>query len=145
MDGIWVLRLLGMVAAVIGVGFIVGGRAVCAGVKKRMACCTRKVTAEVAEVKKEKEYVCGEVRYSYHYIYEYTVNGEKVRKRDQTGRDYPGLKQGQQVCLYVNPDNIEQYYCSEEKEEQLGRIFSVVGAGIFLLAIVVAIVGFMLF
>ena len=72
-------------------------------------------------------------------------NGEKVRKRDQTGRDYPRLKQGQQVCLYVNPDNIEQYYCSEEKEEQLGRIFSVVGAGIFLLAIVVAIVGFMLF
>ena len=64
MDGIWVLRLLGMVAAVIGMGFIAGGRAVCAGVKKRMACCTRKVTAEVAEVKKEKEYVCGEVRYS---------------------------------------------------------------------------------
>ena len=145
MDDMWTLRLLGILFAIMGMGFIVAGRAVCAGVKKRKTCCTQKVTAKVAEVRKEKEYVCGEVRYSYHYIYEYTVNGEKVRKRDQTGRDYPRLKQGQQVCLYVNPDNIEQYYCSEEKEEQLGRIFSVVGAGIFLLAIVVAIVGFMLF
>lgn len=145
MDGIWVLRLLGMVFAIMGVGFIAAGRAVCAGVKKRKTCCTQKVTAKVAEVRKEKEYVCGEVRYSWYSVYEYTVNGKEVRKRDQTGSSKPRFKLGQQVCLYVNPDNIEQYYCSEEKEEQLGRIFSVVGAGIFLLAIVVAIVGFMLF
>ena len=85
MDGIWVLRLLGMVFAIMGVGFIAAGRAVCAGVKKRKTCCTQKVTAKVAEVRKEKEYVCGEVRYSWYSVYEYTVNGKEVRKRDQTG------------------------------------------------------------
>lgn len=145
MNGIWVMRLFEIVFAVVGVAFLIAGKSVVSDVKKKRLSCTQKVTATIIEVRKELEHLSTEIGYSWHAIFEYTVNGQEVRKRDQTGSAKPKFEPGQKICLYVNPKNIEEYYWPEEKEEKLGRAFMIMGAGILFLSVVVTVLGIIFF
>ena len=104
--------------------------------------CTYKTIGNIVEIEKretERRYMVGfetVPRVSAFNCYEYEYNLEKLKVWSNVG-NMPGKFQiGQQVTVYCNPDNPNEYYIEEESTKTVINVFKFVGIGMFALAMI---------
>ena len=106
--------------------------------KKR---CTEETIGTVVEVICESDYSTTEDTYTYTYypVIEYQVGERTISQKSRSGQYPPKYKVGDQVEIYYNPDNAEEYIIKGDSiPTYLGIIFIVIGS-------IVLAVGFFIF
>lgn len=135
---LWIIRLgFGFV------GFVFMGVAVALTVtdRRKRKFCTQPVSAKVVAVERSDSLSMDGLRtVSWYPVYEYEIGGHLIQKRSFMGSARQDFYVGQAVHLYVNPENVNEFYCQEERIGLLKGIF--LGVGIVLLIVSIGIGAF---
>lgn len=127
------ILLFMLVLGILGIAFLGVGIGLCIRGRKKRNTCTKPVTATVVDMQRESIGVgdssaSGEVRLkSWFPVYEYTVDGVKLRAKALIGTAQPERMVGETVELFVNPDRANEFYCPTEKRLWIQNVFIVVG------------------
>lgn len=127
------ILLFMLVLGILGIAFLGVGIGLCIRGRKKRNTCTKPVTATVVDMQRESIGVgdssaSGEVRLkSWFPVYEYTVDGVKLRAKALIGTAQPERQVGETVELFVNPDRTNEFYCPTEKRSCIQNVFIVVG------------------
>jgi hypothetical protein len=78
---------------------------------------------------------------SWYPIYEYSIDGIKIRKRSRIGNATELFYIGQKISMYVNPKNVNEFYCPEEKTILVVKVFAVIGVLLLLYLVVLLVLG----
>lgn len=106
---------------------------------KRKANCTSIIKGKVTDIVKRKGIYDKEYGYStlWHPVFEYTVDEVKYVKESNYGTSKAKFRIGQEVEIFYNPDDNNEYYVKEENgPKTLGVIFTIVGLILLFAAIV---------
>lgn len=131
-----ILGLVGIILFAIGISTLI-----IRNKKKRN--CTLKIYGKILNIIR-KEY--HDVRhhkttYSWHPVFEYTIGELKFTKVSTYGNLLPTYEKiGQNVELYCNPENFNEYYVEELHPKTLGRTFAISGIIIITIAVFSAII-----
>ena len=103
--------LAGVLFLIVGFVFVIAGIIVLKqddGLKQR---CTEQTLGTVVEVVCEGDYSTTDnaYRYAYFPVVEYQVGDRTISQRSKSGQDPPKYKVGQQVEIYYNPNNVEEF------------------------------------
>lgn len=78
---------------------------------------------------------------SWSFVYEFTINGMTMRKRSSTRHAHEKNRKGQDLVIYVNPKNPNEFYSLEENEELIPKVFIGIGILLIVLCVVVMVLG----
>lgn len=132
MEKKWVTSLIVLMVGFAGIVFLVIGIGLSISQRNKKRVCTQPVTATVVDM--ESSYstsVDGTQTLSWYPIYKYQANGKTFQKKANSGGTKNSFSIGQQLTLYLNQKNPEDFYCPLESENFLAKLFT--GIGIFLL------------
>lgn len=122
----------------IGIIFIVIAIGMTVSQKHKRKACTQPVSARVADMERSESYSGDGYRtVTWFPVYEYYAEGNLIRKRSPYGSSRQNVYTGQSVKLYINPDNVNEFYCEQDKSGLICGIFGAVGA--VLLAVAAAV------
>lgn len=129
-----IFGLLGFTFSVIGI-CILRNR------KKKEKNCTSKIYGKVKDVIRHQSYSSdGGYNSSWHPVYEYNVGELKFIKESLYGSSQSKFAIGQDIEIYCNPENYNEYYVPEENLPNIiGKTFTIIGIVMIIIAIVVAI------
>ena len=114
--------------------------------KKARGSCTQKVKAQIADVEcSEAGIIHGGGLISRYPVYEYSVDGRKFRKRSSVGSTYENFRIGKNVVLYVNPENMNEFYVPENQNNFEIVAMAVLGVLLLLVGLGTAIAEWMTF
>lgn len=112
--------------------------------KKKLANCSLVTIGRVVKIVKHRYDDIGFDGASsemFHPIFEYSVGDQKYVKESKFGTTSQKYEIGQEVEIYYNPDNGDQYYVAgENTQKKLGIIFTIAGVIVLIVAILGAIV-----
>lgn len=131
------------VFAVIGIIFFIVGLSISKNYKKKQINCTISTTGKVVDLVKEKTRNVNSRSYSYTWrpVFEYNIGELKYIKKSYMGTSQPKYAIGQNVEIYYNPDDHNEFYVKGDNlANTLGKIFIGVGVG----ALAVAVLGIVL-
>ena len=103
--------------------------------------CTQETIGKVVEVICERSYNSNENEFTYTYypVIEYQVGDRTISQKSRSGQYPPKYTVGEQVEIYYNPNNVEEYIIKgDSTAKYLGIGFIVVGS-------IAAAVGFIVF
>jgi hypothetical protein len=131
-SGIW---------ALVGVIFFVIGIVMFNNRKKKEISCTSKVYGKVIDIDRHQNYDAdGQYSSSWHPVFEYNIGELKFIKESPYGSSQSKYAIGQDVEIYYNPEDYNEYYVPEDNlPKTLATIFSIVGIGAIIIAIFSAI------
>lgn len=132
-SGIW--GLIGIIFFMIGIG-ILRNR------KKKEINCTSKTYGKVKDIVRQRNYDLDNdySTYSWYPIFEYNIGELKFVKQSSYGSSTTKYVIGQDVEIYYNPDDYNDYYIAGESlPRTLGKIFTIVGVVAIIIAIFVAV------
>lgn len=120
----------------IGLIFLIVGLSFSASYKRRQSLCTAYAEGKVSAF--EGQQLSSSIR----LVYSFTINGEAMQHISSYASNAPGLLVGQTVHIHYDPQNIGNLYVEEESRQQrmFTRIFTILGAVFFGIALVVAAV-----
>ncbi|MCH5316255.1 MAG: DUF3592 domain-containing protein [Eubacterium sp.] len=123
-------RRVGILFIVVGVVFIIAGIIVMIQGNISEQRCTEKTTGTVVELVIEKSTTSNHrTSYIYFPVIEYQVGDRTISKKSNSGQNPPKYKVGQQVEIYYNPNNVEEYYIKGESAPKfIGILFVVLGS-----------------
>ena len=128
----------------IGAIFFTIGIVMCNIQKKKKINCTSKTYGKVIDIVKRRHHTHGSRRthmYLWHPVFEYYVGEIKFIKESSIGRTEVKYGIGQEVEVYYNPKNYNEYYIGGENGYKiLVRSFIAVGIVAMFFAIFFAIV-----
>lgn len=132
--------LMGLIFLCIGIGLYFVN-------KRKYSVCTQPITATVIDVRKETINNSSSTEYepkitSWFPVYEYVVRGITLKKKAFVGTAKPEVTVGEQVSIFINPNNPEEFYCPSEKRMLLQKIFMGIGVGLIFLALIFGIIAF---
>lgn len=117
----------------IGVIFIVGGIVVLNqgnSLKKR---CTEETIGTVVEFIREVDF---DNKSTYFPVIEYQAGDRTISQKSRAGQNPPKYKEGEQIEIYYNPNNVQEYIIKGDSTSSfLGILVIVLGA-------IVVVVGF---
>ena len=91
--------------------------------------CTEKTTGTVVENVIEKSYNSKNTSYLYFPVIEYQVGDRIISQKSSSGQNPPKYKVGEQVEVYYNPNNVEEYIIKGDSTPKfLGILFVVLGS-----------------
>lgn len=126
--------------AFIGGIFLIIAIILFASAKKKRKNCTQIIRATVVDMERSDTISMDGMRMvSWYPVYEYRINGKVITKRSYIGSARQDFYPGQMVTLYVNPENVNEFYCPEEKTGMIRKIFGFVGALLIVLSIIISI------
>ena len=131
----------GMLFLLVGIVFIVVGVLVMIQGDSLKQRCTEQALGTVVEVICESSYSTIEETYTYTYypVIEFQVGDRTISQKSSFGQDPPKYTVGQQVEIYYNPNNVEEYFIKGDSTPQyLGIVFIGLGS-------LAALVGFFVF
>lgn len=133
MPGILFL-LVGIIFAAAGIVVMIQGDSL----NKR---CTEEAIGTVVEIICETSYSDTENQYSdtYYPVIEYQVGDRTISQKSRSGENPPKYKVGQQVEIYYNPNNVEEYIIKGDSTP------TVLGIGFIVLGAIAVAVGFFAF
>ena len=128
--------------ALIGIVFFIIGTSIRRNRKKKVQRCTSHTYGKVVDlVRRESRDSDGNYSSSWHPVFEYRIGGLTFIKESNFGRSQAKFAIGQNVEIYYNPENYNEFYVPEETlPNTLGVIFAAVGIVAFLVAVSAAIV-----
>lgn len=129
------------ICALIGVIFLVIGIVMINNRKKKERNCTSKTYGKVTNIVTHKNYNENSgYSTSWHPVIEYNVGELKFIKESQCGSSQPKYAIGQDVEVYYNPENYNEYYVAGDTlPKTLATIFTIVGICTITIAIFSAI------
>lgn len=132
-SGIWGL---------VGVVFFIVGRAILKRRRKREINCTSQTYGKVVDlVRRESRDSDGNYSSSWHPVFEYRIGGLTFVKESSFGRSQAKFAIGQNVEIYYNPEDYNEFYVPGETTPKLiGTVFTAVGAVAILVAVVAAVI-----
>ena len=130
--------ILLIIAFIMGaVGIIFTGTALGLGIsaKRKREICTQPVQAVIADLERSDNISMEGIRtVSWFPVYEYVVREKRIRKRSHLGSAQQDFYIGQEVTIYVNPENANEFYCPQEKTGKLRVIFLLIGILLIIMA-----------
>lgn len=103
--------------------------------RKKREICTQPVQAVVADLERSDNISMEGIRtVSWFPVYEYVVREKRIRKRSHLGSAQQDFYIGQEVTIYVNPENVNEFYCPQEKTGKLRVIFLLIGILLIIMA-----------
>ena len=115
----------------VGIIFIIFGIVTMNQVNDLKRRCTEETIGTVVEVICESDYSSTEDSYTYTYypVIEYQVGERTISQKSRSGQYPPKYKVGEQVEIYYNPDNAEEYIIKgDSTPHSLGLVFVVIGS-----------------
>ncbi|MCH5157506.1 MAG: DUF3592 domain-containing protein [Clostridiales bacterium] len=124
------LKLPGALFLLIGIIFVVAGVIVLKQGDSLAKRCTEETIGTVVEIISERSYSSdNQFTYTYYPVIEYQVGERTISQKSRSGQDPPKYKVGQQVEIYYNPNNVEEYIIKEDSTTKiLGIGFIVIGS-----------------
>ena len=109
--------------------------------KKKQTICTVKVLGKVKDMVKRESYGTDDTSSSaWHPVFEYKVGNENIVKESRYGTFRPRYEVGQEIEIYYNPENVEEYYINETLPKKFSIIISGVGVFVMIMAVIVQII-----
>lgn len=138
-----ILTIFKSVIGVLGIFFLIIAAIASSSARKKRKLCTEKLEARIADVECSESFsVDGYRADSWYPVYEYMVNGITMKRRSSVGHARKNFREGQNVVIYVNPENPDEFYSPEEKEGLIPKIFIGLGILLILLCILIIFLGF---
>ncbi len=131
-SGIWTL---------VGIIFFIIGIVMLNNRKKKEINCISKTYGKVTDIVRHQSYDRdGGYRSSWHPVFEYNIGELKFVKESVYGSSQSKYAIGQDVEIYYNPEDYNEYYIAGDSiPKTLATIFTIVGIGAIMIAIVSAI------
>ena len=135
------LILTGGLFLLVGIIFVVAGIVVMIQGDSLKQRCTEETIGTVVEVICETSYSAeNELTYTYYPVIEYQVGERAITQKSSSGQYPPKYKVGQQVEIYYNPNDVEEYIIKDDSTTKylgigfvvLGSIATVVGSGVLI-------------
>ena len=131
-----------MLFLLVGIIFIVAGIIVMKQGDSLKQRCSEEAIGTVVEVICESDYSTTENTYTYTYypVIEYQVGDRMLSQKSRSGQDPPKYKVGDQVEIYYNPNNVEEYFIKGDSTPKylgigaivLGSIAVAIGLFVFI-------------
>ena len=117
-SGLIFIIIVGVIFIIIGIVAMYLGT----GLTKR---CTEETIGTVVEMAYKEDYVDG---YSiiYYPVIEYQAGDTTVKQMSNTGQYPPKYKVGDQITIYYNSDNVQEFLIKGDASANLGGILAVV-------------------
>ena len=140
--GFWAPLLVIGIFTLIGIVFLSVGIGLRVNENKKKENCTQPVVATVKNMVKDRSYkdIDDIITYYWYPVYEYKVGDAIYTRISNIGNVKKQYEIGQKVNILVNPNNPEEIYNDNEKQELIGKIFLVVGIALLLIGLLVAYV-----
>lgn len=125
----------------IGIIFFIIGIAMLKNRKRKEINCTSKTYGKVKDiVRRTSRDGDGSSSSSWHPVFEYEIGELKFIKESSFGSSQSKYAIGQTVEIYFNPEDYHEFYVAEEKIQKiLGKVFTIVGSVLIIIAILSAI------
>ena len=135
------LTLIGVLFAVVGIIFATAGIVVMVQGNSLEKRCTEEAIGTVVEITCETSYSETENQYTYTYypVIEYQVGDRIISQKSRTGQYPPKYQVGEQVEIYFNPNNVEEYFIKGDSTPKF------LGIGFIILGTIAVVVGFFAF
>lgn len=114
-------------------------------VKKGNENCTEKVDARVVDMNISYSTSSKKGRTEvYAPVYEFVFDSQKHRVASDVYSNVNAVDTGDEVLLYVDPDNVENIYCPEQNKnvEKIADIVKLIGGGLAALFAILGIISF---
>lgn len=139
MSGTIIILIIIVSFILLGLIFFFVGFGIKTAYKKRKIRCIRQLSGIVVDIEETRSVSNdGMVRKSWYPIFEYEVDGQKIQKRSLYGGAQQDFYKGQQVNVFVNPLNLNEFYVPEQNSGMLGKLFMLIGICLLLVGIGVA-------
>lgn len=127
------------ISGLIGIIFFIIGIVILKKQKTREKNCTSKTHGKVVDIlKHENRGLDNTYTYSWHPVFEYTIENLKYVKESLYGFSESKFAIGQDVEIYFNPENYNEYYVAKETlPKTFGTVFTIVGIVLILIAILI--------
>lgn len=121
----------GIILIVVGIVVLNQGNSL----KKR---CTEETIGTVVELICEVNYDNESTYFTYFPVIEYQAGDRQISQKSRSGQDPPKYKEGEQVQIYYNPNNVQEYIIKGDSiSSYLGILAIVLGS----IAVVVGFIG----
>ena len=126
----------------IGFIFLIIGIAMLNNRKKIEKNCTSMTHGKVTDIVRHQSYDRnGSYSSSWHPVFEYSIGELKFIKESTYGRTQSKYAIGQDLEVYYNPENYNEYYIAGDTlPKTLATIFTILGIGAILISIISAII-----
>ena len=129
------------ISGLLGLIFFVSGVIVLKNRKKKEKNCTSKTHGKVIDILKHESKGVNYYTYSWHPVFEYTIGNLKYVKESLYGFSESKFAIGQDVEILFNPENYNEFYVATETlPKTLGRIFTIIGILLIVIAILIPII-----
>lgn len=128
--------------AFIGIIFLVVGIVMISNWKKKEVNCTAVTSGKVIDIAKhESNDMDNGYTVSWYPVFEYNIGEQKFRKESAYGESRSKYTIGQNVEIYYNPENYNEYYVPEITiPKKLSIIFIVAGTAAIMISILVVVI-----
>ena len=128
------LFIVGIIFAVVGIFVLKQGD----NLKAR---CTEETTGTIVDIVSERDHSSDSSDRVYYPVVEYKVGDRIVNQKSRSGQTPCPYYVGQQVTVYYNPNNVEEYFIEGDSTPMfIGIVFIVIGS-----VVAVAVVIFVFF
>ena len=125
--------IFGLVGAI----FLAIGIFILQGHRRMLQRCTSRTWGKVTDLIEHRD---RDGKRFWHPVFEYTVGDRKYIKESGYGSSPSPFAVGQNVAVYFNPNDFEDYFAEgETAPDLLGKIFTAVGAGLLVFGILAAL------
>ena len=122
---------------ILGTIFIIMSSLQIAKEHKKRKVCSDSVYAKVTEIKQKGK---GYLKVFWYPVYTFRFKGRIFQRRDRKGSSHQRNYIGQHVQLYVNPNNVNQFFVRSESREKIYFTLLLVGIILVLVGIAVKII-----
>lgn len=135
------IAIVAGIFGLIGIIFFIIGTFLIINRKKKEKNCTSKTYGKVIDIVKVRYNSVGKgYSYMWHPVFEYNIGNQKLIKQSAYGRTECKYAVGQNVEIYFNPENYNEYYVAGENvPKTVGIIFTCVGIAFIIIAIFLAL------
>lgn len=130
-----ILLIIAFIMGAVGIIFTATALGLGIFAKRKREICTQPVQAVIADLERSDNISMEGIRtVSWFPVYEYFIRGKRIRKRSHLGSAQQDFYIGQEVTIYVNPENANEFYCPQEKTGKLRVIFLLIGILLIIMA-----------
>ena len=136
------LILAGVIFLLVGIIFAIAGIIVMQqdnSLKKR---CTEQAIGTVVEVicERDSNTTSDDITYTYFPVIEYQVGDRTISQRSRSGQTPPKYQVGDQVEIYYNPNDVEEFIIKGDlTPKYFGIGFTVIGAIVAVIGVIILI------
>ena len=132
----------GVLLLALGIIFIIAGIFVMKQGDSMKQRCTEKTTGTVVELISERDHSSDGISYVYYPVIQYQVGDRTISQKSRSGQNPPQYSVGQQVEVYYNPNNVEEFFIEGDSTTQfIGIIFIGLGSIVDIAVVIFVFIG----